>query len=119
MKSILLLSAVLLSSGVNANTLESVFKKDSPLTEAAKTAILNQIQKDCPSLVTMWTLKEIKTEAKRFLNANDDEVVLYKSVFSSTYYPDGMHPAPATITAVTVSDYITYHIKLESPEGCR
>lgn len=81
-----------------ANTVESVYQIDSPLSLALKTAILNHLQTECSGGITDFGLSERQTIQTSSINTESGVINYYSTEFSSRVYDtDGYHPSQRTI----------------------
>ncbi len=88
--------AQLVSLVASANTLESVYQKNSILPVGLQKEILIGLSEKCPQGISNFGLKEIRTTAQKS-QMNGQDVIFYTTAFESRYYFDGMHPSTTNI----------------------
>lgn len=99
-KVFLLLGATFFYSFSFANTVESVFKKDSALSPKAQFFILQNINQNCKLGISPYGLFEQKSQIKNQEKSGNSQITTYSVQFESRYYHDGMHPSTQNLTAV-------------------
>jgi hypothetical protein len=97
MKALFILTLALVTTLVSANTVETVFQKDSELPVILQTQIIKQMTKDIPCLEA-YSMSEVKTEVK--IDRIDQGITdyYYTTTINFTYFWDRYHPSHGTIT---------------------
>jgi len=102
MKNLFLLGLICvgLQQSVFANTVESVYNKDSVLPLTLQQMVIDALQVKCPQAISQYGLHEIQTEL-RSGEFEGSPYAFYTTSFDSRYYFDGMHPSYTRITVYT------------------
>lgn len=123
MKKILVLVGFLVALSAQANTLDSVFKKDSAIPVELQQRILDAINTRCGRLVMQYGLQEQSTNVR--VERIDQGVIDYyfSTTFSSRYNFDGTHPVTTYITVESAQYSFSNGDNLEvssvqSHDGC-
>lgn len=97
MKKFIALFALSLSVSALANTLETVYKKDTQLPVALQERILKVLKERCPDMIQPYGLREKTTEVR--VDRVDQGVIdrYYTTTFSARWYFDGYHPSTSYI----------------------
>lgn len=98
MKQLFLLLTLTLSVSAHANTVESVFKKDSLLPLELQKRVLSAIEKKCQDVLTENGLAESATTVREDHIDNGIVDYYYTTTFSSRYYFADQHPTYAYFT---------------------
>ncbi len=98
MKKFLAVLGLTLSITAHANTVETVFDKDSKVPTDLQARILNYVNTKCSAVIANYGLNEVSTSVR--LDRIDQGVVdqYFTTTFSSRYYFDGMHPTTIYFT---------------------
>lgn len=102
MKTLIMSVAMLLATPTFANTIESVFKKDSTLPVRVQERVLEALKTRCGNLLINYGLKEVVTTETIVKVDQGITDRYYKTELSSRFYFDGMHPSYADITVESV-----------------
>ncbi|MCM2324460.1 MAG: hypothetical protein NDJ90_14475 [Oligoflexia bacterium] len=94
----ILLVLVLVALEARANSVESVYRRDSVLPDEMKPMILAKLKEQCPDAIAPGGLSELITTVRA--DKIDQGLIdyYYVTTFDARYYPDGMHPNHTTIT---------------------
>ncbi len=92
-----LLSLLLLPVAAQANTIETVFKKDSPIGSDLQRRILAEVSAKCSRGLVRNGMTEEYTKVSEVIIDQGVHDFLYTTTFRTTYYFDGMHPTFAFI----------------------
>jgi hypothetical protein len=97
MKTFILITFALTMSSAHANTIKSVFSDKNDMHFLFKKYILETVSSSCQEIISTYGLSEVQTIST--LTSIDDVTTLkeYTTVFSSRWYPDGMHPTTSQI----------------------
>lgn len=102
MKKLIALLALVVSVSAQANTLDSVYKKDSPVTAELQKLILDTVNTRCADVVSAYGLRE-ETSTVNVVRVDQGIIDRYfTTVLSSRYMVDGYHYGIATIEVKTV-----------------
>ena len=98
MKRWILAVAVFAAFSARANTVETVFQKDSPLPKELRELVLDAVNARCARGVSWNGLKEISTKVTPVEIEQGQVDNYYDTEFKSDYIFDGAHPTFAYIT---------------------
>lgn len=125
MKKLIALLALVVSVYAQANTLDSVYKKDSPVPAELQKLILDSVNTRCADIISAYGLREVTTTVK--VDRVDQGIVdrYFTTVLSSRYPIDGYHYGLSNIEVKTVeySSQNGYNslevLSVKGDKGCR
>lgn len=97
---LILMFVIFFNSWSFANTVDSVFKQNSVLSQQAKVFLLNHLKDNCKLGITPYGLFEEKSQIEKQENSGNSQIITYSTQFDSKYYNDGMHPSSQKIDLV-------------------
>ena len=102
MKKFIALIVLAASMTSQANTLETVFKKETSIPKELQEKIFESLKTRCSDIISAYGLREMKTEVR--IDRVDQGITdrYYTTVFTSRYYFDGYHPTTTRIEVKSV-----------------
>lgn len=124
MKQLFFVITFALSLVAQANTVETVFKKDSEIPVELQQKIIDYVTQNCKAIVELYGLSELQTEVRY---DRVDQGILdtyFTTTLSARYHYDGMHPSVTRIVVESAKyDFYGDNLRVEkatstAPLGC-
>lgn len=124
LKKLFVIIGIAFSISAQANTIDTVFKKDSALPQELQKRVLQYVNTNCANLVSYSGLQELATDVREVKIDQGMVDQYFTTTFASSYRFDGQHSVRTYITvesaqyAFSNGDNLAV-LSIESNDDCR